>query len=170
MKNILLTGKPGVGKTTAIRRIVDELKTNSAAAGFWSTEIRENGRRVGFGIETISGKTGVLAHVNFDHGPRVSKYRVDVEAINSIIVPELKTARETGKTIIIDEIATMELFSRHFLDEVNRCLNTKRVVGTIQYRGSHLVDGIKSRNDVEIIELTLENRERIPTYILGLLE
>lgn len=164
-----MTGKPGIGKTTAIRRIGDELKTN-LAAGFWSTEIRENGRRVGFAIETLSGKTGVLAHVNIDHGPRVSKYRVNVEAINSIIVPELKTARETGKTIIIDEIATMELFSRQFLDEVNSCLNTKRVVGTIQYRGSHLLDGIKSRNDVEVLELTLHNRDGMPAYVLDLLK
>ncbi|NHI89931.1 MAG: NTPase [Candidatus Thorarchaeota archaeon] len=169
MKNILLTGKPGVGKTTAIRRIVDELKANTTA-GFWSTEIRENGRRVGFGIETLSGKTGVLAHVNIQRGPRVSKYRVNVEAINSIVVPELKAARESGKAIIIDEIATMELFSQQFLDEVNRCLNTKRVVGTIQYRRSHLLDEIKSRNDVEILELTLHNRDRIPTYVLGLLK
>jgi nucleoside-triphosphatase len=169
MKNILLTGKPGIGKTTAIRHIADELKTD-LAAGFWSTEIRENKRRVGFAIETLSGKTGVLAHVNIDHGPRVSKYRVNVDAINSIVVLELKDARETGKTIIIDEIATMELFSRQFLDEVNRCLDTKRVVGTIQYRGGHLVNGIKSRNDVEILELTLLNRDEIPIYVLGLLK
>ena len=160
MKNILLTGKPGIGKTTAIRRIVEGLKTNSVG-GFWSTEIRENRRRVGFAIETLSGKTGILAHVNIEHGPRVSKYRVNVQAINS--------TRETGKIIIIDEIATMELFSQPFLDEVYKCLDTRCVVGTIQDRSSLLIDGIKSRNDVEVLELTQGNRETIPTYVLDLL-
>lgn len=168
MKNILLTGKPGIGKTTAIRRIVEGLKTNSVG-GFWSTEIRENRRRVGFAIETLSGKTGILAHVNIEHGPRVSKYRVNVQAINSIAVPELMITRETGKIIIIDEIATMELFSQPFLDEVYKCLDTRCVVGTIQDRSSLLIDGIKSRNDVEVLELTQGNRETIPTYVLDLL-
>lgn len=167
-KNILFTGRPGVGKTTAIRYVVDQLHT-SEIAGFWSREIREKGRRVGFAIETISGRTGILAHVDLDHGPKVSKYRVNIEDIDSIIVSELEKARESGRIIIIDEIAKMELYSQNFEDEVRRCLDTKRVVGTIQDRRHPFLDEVKSRSDVILFELTVLNRDRIPMQVLRLL-
>ncbi|MHA2351808.1 MAG: NTPase [Candidatus Thorarchaeota archaeon] len=167
-KNVLLTSKPGIGKTTTLRSIVDNLDPNNIA-GFWSQEIREEGRRVGFKIETISGKVGTLAHVNLKTGPRVSKYRVNVDDIDSVMVPEMKMARESGRLIIIDEIAKMELFSENFKDEVLRCLDTKRVLGTIQERKHPFLDEVRSREDVELLELTLMNRNHMPLHVLELL-
>lgn len=167
--NILLTGQPGIGKTTTIKAIVDKLSPKSVA-GFWSEEIRERGRRVGFGIETLSGKRGILAHVNLSDGPRVSKYRVNIEDIDSIIVPELAFARESGRIIIIDEIASMELHSQDFKDEVGRCLDARRVLGTIQQREHPFLNEIRSRVDVRLLELTISNRNRIPKQVLELLK
>ena len=60
-RNILLTGVPGIGKTTLIRRILDKIEVK--AGGFCTEEIREKGRRVGFSINTLDGRTGTLAHV-----------------------------------------------------------------------------------------------------------
>ncbi len=167
--NILITGKPGIGKTTAIKIMVDKLD-RKRVAGFWSKEIREKGNRVGFAIETLSGKMGILAHVNITEGPKVSKYGVKIEDIDSIIVPELVQARESGSIIIIDEIATMELFSRQFLKEVRSCLDTKRVLGTIQERRHPFLDEVRSREDVELFTLTLDNRNRLPIHLLELLK
>jgi len=166
-KNILVTGKPGIGKTTAIKSIIEKLDPDSIA-GFWSEEIREAGQRVGFAIETLSGKIGTLAHVNLKTGPKVSKYRVNIDDIESIMVPEMEFARESGRVIIIDEIAKMELFSERFSDEVRRCLNTSRVVGTIQLRRDPFLDEIRSRSDVYLFELTTMNRNRIPLQVLEL--
>lgn len=168
-KNILLTGKPGTGKTTAIRSVVDQLNPESAA-GFWSREIREKGQRVGFTIETLSGKFGTLAHVNQKYGPKVSKYRVNIDDIDFIIVPELEMARASGRLIIIDEIAKMELFSKKFEDEVRKCLDTRRVLGTIQQRIHPFLDEIRSRRDVHLIELTTENRYHVPMQVLRILK
>jgi nucleoside-triphosphatase len=167
--NILLTGRSGIGKTTAIRIIVNILGP-SKVVGFWSGEIREKKQRVGFLIETLSGKIGTLAHVNQKIGPKVSKYRVNVEAIDSIIVPELEMAYESGQIIIIDEIAKMELFSRKFADEVLKCLDTRRVIGTIQERRHPVLDRIRSRDDVRLIEITLLNRDQVPQQVIDLLE
>lgn len=166
-KNVLLTGKPGTGKTTAIRSVVEQLDPSSVG-GFWSNEIREAGRRVGFSIETLSGKMGTLAHVNLKTGPKVGKYRVNIDDIDSIMVPELEMARESGLLIIIDEIAKMELFSVNFSDEVRRCLNTGHVLGTIQIRKHSFLDEIRSRSDVNLIELTIRNRNQIPLQVLEL--
>jgi len=168
-QNILLTGPPGIGKTTAIKTIINMLDPKSVA-GFWCEEIRERGGRVGFSIETISGKRGLLAHVAIKQGPRVGKYRVNIYDIDTIVVPELAFARETGRIIIIDEIASMELHSRQFRDEVSRCLDTKRVVGTIQGRRHPVLDEIRSRADVSFFELTISNRDELPLQVLKLLK
>jgi len=167
--NILLTGQPGIGKTTAIKTIVNQLDPEKVA-GFWSNEMRERGGRVGFSIETISGKRGLLAHINLSEGPRVSKYRVNIADIESVIVPELAFARESGRIIIIDEIASMELHSRHFRDEVSRCLDEKRVLGTIQGRRHPFLDEIRSRTDIKLFELTISNRNQLPLQVLELLK
>lgn len=165
--NILLTGKPGIGKTTAIRTVVNELGS-SRVAGFLSGEIREKGRRVGFRIETLSGKLGILAHVNQRVGPKVSKYRVNIEDIDSIMVSEMKMARESSRIIIIDEIAKMELYSQNFVNEVRKCLDTRQVLGTIQERRLTFLNEIRAREDVLIIKLTPANRDRVPLQLLDL--
>lgn len=170
LKNILITGKPGVGKTTAILKIIEQLKP-STVGGFWSREMLNRGKRVGFAIETLSGKGGALAHVDIFSMYKVGNYNVNVEDIDSIIVPELVATREAGKLIIIDEIARMELFSQFFSEELLRCLATGRVLGTIQEMTSHpFIREIKSRHDVKIIKITKSNRDWIPSVTVGALK
>jgi len=167
-KNILLTGQPGIGKTTAIKTIVDKLEPKDIG-GFWSSEIREKGGRVGFAVETLSGKRGILAHVSIKGHPRVGKYGVNIPDIDTLIIPELLIARESDRIIIIDEIASMELFSKHFSEEVRRCLDTGRVLGTIQERRQPFLDEIRSRRDITLLKLTIENRDQLPLEILNLI-
>ena len=167
-ENILLTSRPGMGKTTAIRRIVDELGVEKAE-GFWSSEIRDGNRRVGFEITTLSGHSGVLAHVDFTGRPRVGKYGVNVEDIERVAIPALARARESNRIIVIDEIASMELCSRHFAPEVRRCLETRRVLATLQQRRGGFLDEIRAREDIILLELTHSNREQVPLKVLSLL-
>ncbi|MFQ6001621.1 MAG: nucleoside-triphosphatase, partial [Anaerolineae bacterium] len=72
---ILLAGRPGVGKTTVIKQVVEML--GGEAGGFYTEEIRQGGRRLGFKIITLEGEEGVLAHVDIKGAPRVSKYGVN---------------------------------------------------------------------------------------------
>jgi len=168
-KNILLTGQPGIGKTTAILRIIQLLELGTAA-GFWSREIRDREKRIGFSIETLSGIKGILAHVDISSSHRVGKYGVNIHDIQSIAIPEMKSARESGKLIIIDEIAKMEFASPLFTDELMKCLDTKRVLGTIQNRPYPIIKEIKLRNDVTLIEITTSNRDDVPSLVLDLIK
>ncbi|HCG98499.1 MAG TPA: hypothetical protein DE036_01420, partial [Actinobacteria bacterium] len=59
IKNIFITGKPGTGKTTLIIDLIKELGLD--AGGFYTREVREAGKRVGFDIHTLDDKTGALA-------------------------------------------------------------------------------------------------------------
>ncbi len=157
-----------MGKTTVIRRIIDKLGSEKAG-GFWSSEIREGDRRVGFEINTLSGQRGVLAHVDIGGRPRVGKYGVNLADIERVAIPALARARESNRIIVIDEIASMELCSRHFAPEVGRCLETRRVVATIQQRRGVFLDGIRAREDSLLLELTLSNRDQMPFKVLRLI-
>jgi nucleoside-triphosphatase len=165
-KNVVLTGRPGIGKSTVIKKIVNALEPDSVD-GFWSAEIRENNRRVGFSINTLSGETGILAHVNLKSGPRVGKYGVNIGDLESLAIPTLVKARELDKIIVIDEIASMELYSSQFAPEVRRCLDTGRVLATLQQRRGSFQDEVRARNDVELIEITLVNRNFLPQEVLS---
>ena len=61
---LLLTGRPGVGKTTVVRRVVERL--SRPTGGFYTCELREGGRRTGFEIVTLDGQRATLSHVDFD--------------------------------------------------------------------------------------------------------
>lgn len=163
-KHVLLTGRPGIGKTTAIKKAIKHIGSQKVG-GFWSSEIRKKGRRQGFAIHTIDNENGILAHVDRNEGPRVSKYRVNISDINEVAVPAMQRARKRGKIIIIDEIAKMELYSEAFKQEVMRCLDQGRVLGTIQQKRSSFLNSIRNRPDVREVEITTANRDELPLQI-----
>ncbi len=167
--NILLTGKPGIGKSTIIQRVIESIGTERAS-GFWTLELRIGGHRVGFSIQTVDGVVGTLAHVNNSDGPKVGKYIVSIGHINEVAIPSLQRARKSDGVIIIDEIASMELKSAGFAPEVRKCLDTGRVLGTLQLRSGEFQDEVRSRSDVRIINVTIENRNLLPAQVLGMLQ
>jgi nucleoside-triphosphatase len=81
-KNILLTGSPGCGKTTLVRRVIARL--NGPVGGFYTEEIRSGGARQGFKIVTFGGQAGILAHVNLSGPLRVGRYGVDLKALDMV--------------------------------------------------------------------------------------
>lgn len=165
-KNILLTGKPGIGKTTVIRKVMDKL--TCSVGGFYTQEIREHGTRVGFKIASLNGKEGILAHVNYRGKYRVSKYGVNLTDLENIGVRALEDALEHCELIIMDEIGRMETFSGLFTTAVIKCLDAdKPVLGTIQKRSSPFLDSIRTRKDVDIIEVDTTNRVRLPEIVLS---
>jgi len=165
-KNILLTGKPGIGKTTIIKKVIGQLPF---AGGFCSEEIREKGQRLGFKILTLAGKEGILAHQDIKSPHRVGKYGVNIQDLEEIAGKSIEDALQDRKitTIIIDEIGRMELYSPRFQKIVMRALeSSKPVIGVIQNRPSSFADKIKNRVDVKIIKVTLDNRNGLTEEIL----
>ncbi len=172
--NILITGSPGVGKTTLLFKIENKVRAQEySIGGMHCPAILENGKRTGFHILDIaSGRKGILASVQGDKGPTIGKYRVNLEDIREIGVLSLEKALETSDYIFIDEIAPMELKSSSFSPVVWEVLESKKpVVAVIHQRSRHpFILKVKNREDVVIFNLTVENRNQVLEEILGLLE
>jgi len=83
-KNILITGLPGVGKTTLIKKLSEELK-HLHPAGFYTEEIREEGQRKGFELISLDGKRGLLSHKDIKSPYRVGQYKVDIEGFENFL-------------------------------------------------------------------------------------
>lgn len=163
-KNILLTGLPGVGKTTLIRKVLDNLTTR--AAGFITEEIRESGKRKGFRIRTLDGREGVLSHIESSGPKRVGKYGVNVEEFEKIGVASLEMALNEGQGVVIDEIGKMELFSNKFREILLQVLDRSPfVLATIAWKGDTFIENVKKRSDVSIYTITKNNREHLVSEI-----
>ena len=162
-KNILVTGSPGCGKTTLIERVIERL--HEPLSGFITREIREMGRRVGFSIETLDGKTTVLAHTDFRSPHKVGKYGVRLEAIDKMAVPSLEV-QNPGCILVIDEIGKMECISALFRKSVLNILDSPQVLlGSIALKGDAFIREIRARNDILIFEANSGNRNQLVGYI-----
>ncbi|KPK99722.1 MAG: hypothetical protein AMJ91_06665 [candidate division Zixibacteria bacterium SM23_73_3] len=158
--NYLLTGHPGAGKTTIIKKLVEKLKL--PAGGFYTEEIREDNMRMGFAVVTLSGFKGVLAHRDFKSRYKVGKYGVGVYTLNRIGVKEIQMCLMEKKIIVIDEIGKMELLSPQFQGVVEKALDADNpVLGTVTLAHHPFAQKVKARDDVKIIEVTKENRDKV---------
>jgi nucleoside-triphosphatase len=168
-KNILLTGHPGCGKTTLIRRVLARL--DGPVGGFYTQEIRVDGVRQGFKLVTFDGQEGVLAHVTFGSPLRVGKYSVDLTALETVGVPSVQRALQANALIVIDEIGPMELLSEVFCQVVTDALDSDcAVFGSIVRRSKPFSDQVKARPDVTVIEVHSGNRDTLADELATLLQ
>ncbi len=164
--NILITGRPGIGKTTLIKELAEKLA--GKAIGFYTEEIRKEGTRTGFRVKTLDGKTGILASVDIQSPYRVGKYKVDLEGFERVVLPVIESALKETKIIIIDEIGPMELYSTKFKELSLKAFDfSNPVVATIKQKSSPFTGALKTRSDVAIYVLEHNNREEVAEKILG---
>ncbi len=163
-QRVLLTGRPGCGKTTLIKRVLNELP--QCFGGFYTEEIRDHGTRVGFKVVALGSGDAVFAHVDFTTPERVGKYGLDLSALEAVGVNAIREAVQAQRPIAIDEIGPMEIRSPVFREAVNDALDSELpVLATIFSRSLPFTDAIKSRPDVALIEVSPNDRDRLVSQL-----
>ena len=157
INNVLVTGPPRSGKSTLIEKVVKSI--NRPATGFFTQEIREKGRRVGFSITTLQGKTGVLAHQSIRSTSRVGNYGVNLDDLDQIAVPSMLPST-LDQIVVVDEIGKMECFSRLFRESLIKVLSSDNlVIGSVAIKGDSFIQSIKKRDDVSLVSITEKTRD-----------
>jgi len=161
----LITGKPGVGKTTLVQKIIKRMGSVNMA-GFYTAEIRSKGPRLGFELHGLNGGCRTLAHVEIDSQHRVGRYGVDKDGFE-VFLTTLDLLNPDVELIVIDEIGKMELLSNRFRNLVCDALNSdKQVLASIPIKGNKFIREIKQRLDIHLFEVTHGNRDHLPDAIV----
>jgi nucleoside-triphosphatase len=160
---LLLTGRPGIGKTTVLLRLAG-LLADRRFVGFTTAEIREAGRRVGFRGTTLDGREVVIAHEIRPGSPRVGRYGVDIDAL-AVLAASL--APDAGVELyLIDEIGKMECLCPQFVAAVEGLLRLPvPVVATVSELGGGLIAEVKRWPGATLLQVTHANRDLLPTRL-----
>jgi nucleoside-triphosphatase len=92
---IILTGEPGIGKTTIIKKLLQRL--GDKAIGFWTEEVRDpkTKKRTGFKVISTEGNAQLFASKFFTSKHLVGSYGVNTARFESVVLPILEKAKKS---------------------------------------------------------------------------
>ncbi|HEX9757020.1 MAG TPA: NTPase [Nitrospiria bacterium] len=165
-QKILITGIPGIGKTTVIQKVAKCLQ-NMNPVGFYTGEIREKKSRVGFKAVSLGGGTQTLSHVQFGGSFRVGRYGVDVKGFEEFL-ENLDLLKSQSDLVIIDEIGKMECLSAKFNALIVSLFESqKNILATIAKKGGGMIQRIKNHPNCLIFEVQIKNRDKVVEDIVN---
>ena len=176
MNNIKIgiTGLPGAGKTHALIKVIEMLEAEEIIVGGMITEpIVEDNRRVGFSVmDWRTKQKSVLAHIEIQSKFMVGKFGVDLTTLETVGVAALMRACEEANVIVIDEVGKMEVESEKFVGAVKFALDVEKPMLLTLHKKSRnpLLQDIRRRDDVRILEVTPINRNLLPYKIMKLMK
>ena len=166
-----ITGMPSVGKTQTLIKIIEKIqKSGYNVEGMITEPIIEKKKRIGFYVvDWQTREKEVFAHIEMDTKDKIGKNGVDINALESIGVPAIEKAIEDEDihVIIIDEIGKMEMLSERFCDVVIDALDSDKPIMVTLHKKSRspLLQDVRRRDDIRILEVTPVNRNLLPYKI-----
>ncbi len=161
-----ITGRPEVGKTTLIERVIAKLPLS--VGGILGKEILVCGHRVGFSLQDLStGREGILSHIHQRVGPRIGKYTVNLDTLNELAIPAIRSAIRSKDLVVIDEFAPMELTCPGFVPVVEEALasDAALLIATHATLDHPLVHQI--RQELKLYRVKLSNRDNLVDELLA---
>ncbi len=167
MPIFIVTGDPGIGKTTVVMRVAEMLKQKGLkVGGMVSREVRRNHVRMGFEfVDLITNESAMLASTT-GSGPRMGKYFVNLDGC-SFAVERLIWAIKDSDVIICDELGPMEFKSKEFVECAKDMLELdKPIIVVVHKRLQHpVIDQFRKKASF-LINLDLQNRNKAPDLLL----
>ncbi len=160
---ILLTGRPGVGKSTAIDAFI-KLYSEPATWVVTTAIPRPEGGRAGFLAANSNGLTMVISHkTDIDSNVIIGENHVDVAAVDTMFADALHhTQLNAHELTIVDEIGPIQLLSPAFSSVLERAFTTGAdMVASIHHKEDRLAPYRTSPHAI-LLEVTIENRDFLP--------
>ena len=160
MNNLFLTGRIQVGKTTLLNKWLDGIDV--PVGGFITRKAPlQDGSDCMYVHMLRAGTDDTFCEDNilFD-----CRHKLDYDATENFNKLGRACLNECphAKLIVMDEIGTMEEHACGFQEAIREKLNDSiPVIGVLRQDVSAFIDEIKSRDDVTIVEVTEENRDRL---------
>ena len=169
-KNVwLVTGPPAIGKSTLVSKVIFDLRSRGMiVGGCVTTEKRVNRQRVGFRLkDLLTENEGELASVTGRLGPRVGKYRVNLNDLSSVGAKALLEASKSAELIVIDEVGPMELTSPDFRRALQACSTSRKPILAVIHESMNdpLIAELKTFSNGNIFTVGLENRDSLAKEI-----
>jgi nucleoside-triphosphatase len=166
-RRLLITGKPGTGKTTLFKRIVAALESlGCRLGGFAAPEARgADHRRVGFYlVDLMTGSKVWLARIGGPGSIRVGRYTVDAKAAADLGASAIRRSLEEADVIAIDEVGPMELAVPELRSAISEAAKTEKpllavVHAKLQSRDPEVYQLLA--RSAKIVEVTVENRSAL---------
>ena len=171
-----ITGMPSVGKTHTLGKIINSLENHGYTVGGMITEpVIKKKKRVGFyAVNWQTKEKQVFAHIDFESKEKVGEYGVDTTALDAVGVPAIADAIADSEIniIIIDEIGKMEMLSEKFCEIVVEALDSDKPILVTLHKKSRtpLLQDVRRRDDIRILEVTPVNRNLLPYKIEKIME
>lgn len=157
---LLISGRPGVGKTTLLKRLAHLFP--GRAGGFYTEELREGGHRAGFVLVTLSGQRAVFAHVDLPAKCRVGRYGVLLEVLEEVGIPAMRESAVPGRAVLVDEVGKMELLSATFRETLEEVASGPAPLLATILAGPHpWADRFRRQPRVTELVLTPANRDEV---------
>lgn len=168
-----LSGLPNVGKTTALLKTINILESqNYKIGGIVTEEVVEDEKKVGFYLlDWTTKEKKIFAHKDFQSRYKVGKYGLDIKLLEDLGIRALEEAKEAD-VIVIDELGKMESESKKFVSAVKEILDMdKNIIITVHKKSRNsLLQEIRRRDDIRILEVTQVNRNVLPFKIVSLIK
>lgn len=169
-----ISGLPGAGKTYAALKVIEMLEAEGVSVGGMITEpIVEKKKVVGFRIiDWKTKKHDILAHVKIESKQAVGIYGVNLDALETIGVDAINDAAANADIVVIDEVGKMEVGSGKFIETVKKVIEMEKTIILTLHKKSRnpLLQDIRRRDDIRILEVTNINRNLLPYKIMKILK
>ncbi len=165
MKNIFLTGKKHIGKSTLIQNVLDGL---NVSIGGYVTERIIKGNKKSYIVRSLydNKESYCIANIDIVNCSR----EIFMDSFDVGIVSILEKSFKNSDIIVLDELGFFENDSQKFKYKIYELLDSDRIVfGVIKDHDCEFLNNIRKRNDILLIKITKENREEILNKLIKII-
>jgi nucleoside-triphosphatase THEP1 len=161
LPRILLTGKIKTGKSTIVKKFIDNIPVEDREGFITCGMFDGNGERYGFELVSSNGDEALFASKREKAGVPFGNHHLSLDALEDFL-EKIPPSKEK-QVLFIDEIGDMQLMSEKFRMLAKEYLSKNNLlIATIKLSSNdELVKEIRERKDVILFELTFDNREMV---------